>query len=117
MDSTEPRQNPDETLTFVIKRSTRSRVLAKLILLVGLTAFGSYWVIQNSAQKYEKGRRLTKEEYEAGFDRYKRSLLSAEQLSDKPLTSFVMLMTVSFFFGSYELVALLLGLMIGKLSR
>jgi hypothetical protein len=117
MDSTEPQQNPDERLTFTIKRSTRSRVLAKLILLLGLAAFGSYWVIQSSTQRYERGQKLTKEDYVAGFDRYKRDLLGSEQLTNKPLASFAMMMMVSFFFGSYELVALLLGLMIGKLIR
>jgi hypothetical protein len=116
MDSTEPQQNPDERITFTIRRSTKSKVLAKLILLVGMTAFGSYWIIQRSAQNYERGRNLTKASYEAGFDRYKRNLLN-ERLNNKPLASLSVLMMVSFFFGSYELAALLLGLMIGKLVR
>jgi hypothetical protein len=112
-----PQQQSDEKLTFTIRRATRNRWLAKLILLLGLTAFGSHWFIQTSAQQYENGRELTKEKYLERFDEYKGKLLNSKTYTNAPFSAFVMLITVSFLIGSYELTVVIIGLIIGKLIR
>jgi hypothetical protein len=118
MDSTEsPQQQSDATVTFTVRRSTRNRFLAKLILLLGLTAFGSHFFIQNAAKEYKKGRELTQEKYLARFDEYKGSLLNLKTYTNAPFSTFVMFIVVSFLIGSYELTALIIGLIIGKLIR
>lgn len=119
MDSTEtPQKPPEESLTFIIRRSSRNVFLAKIIILSGLTLLGGYFFVQDGARKYERGRELTQEKYLEKFDEYKGALLNAKQYSDNPLFStFIMLIVVSFLIGSYELTALIIGFLIGKVIR
>lgn len=108
----------DEKLVFVIRKSTRNTFIAKLFLLFSLTALISYVIIQQSAKEYEKGATLTKEEYIANFDKYKANLIYKDNLSSShSLTAFVSLIIVSFLIGSYELLAILIGLLIGKFYK
>ena len=72
---------------------------------------------QDGARKYEKGRELTQEKYLARFDEYKGALLNAKQYDNPALATFAMFLVVSFLIGSYELTALIIGLIIGKLIR
>jgi hypothetical protein len=118
MDPTEfPQQPPEETLTFNIKKSTRNIFFAKMIILLVLTLLGGYFYTQNAYQKYERGNELTKEKYLEEFDAYKGSLLSAKYYKNQLFSTFIVLITVSFFIGSYELTALGIGFIIGKLPR
>jgi hypothetical protein len=118
MDPTEfPQQPLEETLTFTIKKSTRNIFLAKTIILLGLTLLGGYFFTQNAYQKYERGHELTKEEYLEEFDAYKGNLLNAKQYENPLFSTFIVLIMVSFFIGSYELTALGIGFIIGKFPR
>ncbi|MEH2121612.1 hypothetical protein [Nostoc sp.] len=119
MNSTEPpQQRPEESVTFVISKSTRNVFIAKIVILLGLTLLAGYWFARESANKYEKGRELTQEKYLERFDEYKGALLNAKQYDDNPLfTTFIMLIVVSFLIGSYELTALIIGFIIGKVIR
>ncbi len=84
---------------------------------MSLSFFGGYFFAKDGARKYEKGRELTQQEYLARFDEYKGSLLNAKQYDNPTLATFVMLIIVSFMIGYYELMALIIGLIIGKLIR
>jgi hypothetical protein len=118
MNSTEaPQQPPEESLAFIIKRSSRNVFFAKMIILVGLTLLGGYFLSQDGARKYERGRELTQEKYLERFDEYKGALLNAKQYENPLLSTFAMLIVLSFLIGSYELAALTLGFIIGKVIR
>jgi predicted PurR-regulated permease PerM len=118
MDSTEPPHQPsDERLTFTIKKSTRNVFFSKILILLVLTLLGGYFFARDGSQKYEKGRELTQEKYLERFDAYKGGLLSAKQYDNPLLSTFVMLIVVSFLIGSYELTALIIGFIIGKVVR
>lgn len=118
MDSTEtPQQPPEESLTFIIKRSSRNVFFAKMIILLGLTLLGGSFFAQDGAQKYKRGRELTEEKYLERFDEYKGALLNAKQFDNPLLSTFTMLILVSFLIGSYELTALIIGFLIGKVIR
>ena len=110
-------QHSEESLTFMVRKSTRNVFLAKIFILLSLTLVGGYLFAQDGAQKYERGRELTKEKYLERFDQYKGALLNAKQYDNPLLSSFVMLILVSFLIGSYELTALMIGFIIGKLIR
>jgi hypothetical protein len=118
MDSQEtPQQRSDESLSFVVKKSTKNVFIAKIIILVMLSFLGGYFFAKDGARKYEKGRELTQEKYLERFDEYKGALLNAKQYDNPALATFVMFIVVSFLIGSYELTALIVGLIIGKLIR
>lgn len=118
MDSTEPPQQlPEESLTFIVRRSTRNVFFAKMIILLGLALLGGYVFARDGAQRYERGRELTQEKYLKEFDDYKGALLRAKQYDNPVLATFVMLMVVSFLICSYELTALIIGFMIGKVVK
>lgn len=72
---------------------------------------------QYETQNYEKGRELMQEKYLEGFDEYKGSLLSSKETANVPVATLVMFLMVSSLIGSYELTALLIGFIIGKLIR
>jgi hypothetical protein len=112
-----PQQHSDESLSFVVKKSTKNVFIAKVIILLSLSFLGGYFFAKDGARKYEKGRELTQEQYLARFDEYKGALLNAKQYDNPALATFVMLIVVSFLIGSYELTALIIGFIIGKLLR
>ncbi|MBW4532596.1 MAG: hypothetical protein KME09_01535 [Pleurocapsa minor HA4230-MV1] len=118
MDSTEPpQQRPEESVTFVISKSTRNVFFAKILILLGLTLLGGYWFARKSANDYERGCELTQEKYLERFDEYKGALLNAKQYDNPLYSTFLMLIVVSFFIGSYELTTLIIGFIIGKVIR
>ncbi len=118
MDSNKtPQQPPKESLTFIIKRSSRNVFFAKMIIILGLSILGGYLFAQDSARQYEMGRELTQEQYLERFDEYKSALLNAEQYDDPLFSTFITLIVVSFLIGSYELTALIIGFLIGKVIR
>lgn len=118
MDSQETsQQHSNEHLSFVVKRSTKNVFIAKVIILVSLSFLAGYFFAKDGAERYEKGRELTQEQYLARFDEYKGTLLNAKQFDNPPLATFVMFILVSFLIGSYELTALIIGFIIGKLIR
>jgi hypothetical protein len=103
---------------IAIDNSARNTVIAKLIVSLGLTAFLSFFFISSSARDYEKGKELTRATYIAQFEEHKTELISKGQYSnDRPLSVFTSLLVVNLLLGSYELVVLILGLLIGKLIR
>lgn len=116
MDSTNLPQPPtDEHVTVVLKKPTRNKVIAKVLILIVLSGVGGYVFARDGAQKYEKGRELTREKYLERYEQYKGTLLNAKQYDNLPLATVCMLMVVAFLFGSYELIALMIGFIIGKL--
>lgn len=118
MNSAEKNQTgSEESVTFSIKRSSRNAFLAKVIILLSLSLLGGHFLAQHNFQQYEQGRALTQEKYMEGYDQYQSKLLSAKQYDNPLMTTFVMLMVLSFFIGSYELTALIVGLLIGKVIR
>lgn len=118
MNSTEtPQQSSEESLTFIIKRSSRNVFLAKMIILLCLTLLGGYFFAQDGARKYERGRELTQEKYLERFDEYKGALLNTKQCDNPIFSTFIMFIVVSFLIGSYELTALIIGFFIGKVIR
>lgn len=118
MDSMEtPQLSPKESVTFSIKKSSRNIFFAKIIILLSLTLLGGYFFAQNGARQYEKGRELTQEKYLERFDEYKGALLNAKQYDNPLMSTFVMFIVISFLIGSYELTALIIGFLIGKVLR
>jgi hypothetical protein len=111
-------QKADDIVTFSLKRSTASRLIARLIVTMSLAAITSYLLIQSFTKQYEKGQSLTQETYLKDFEKYKQSLLTGRDYTNNiPLTSFISLMTISFLVGSYELLVLGIGLIIGKIIK
>jgi predicted PurR-regulated permease PerM len=119
MSSTDRLQHQsEEKVTFTVKSSTRSRFIAKLIITAGLVAVTTYFFTQNSAKQYEKGIALTQESYLKDFERYKQSLLRLEDYSNNlPFSSFVCFLVITSLVGSYELLAFIIGLTIGKIIK
>jgi len=119
MDSKEQsQQQSEEKLTFTIRTSTKNRIMAKLIIFLFLTGCFNYFFSQQAAKEYEKGKELTVQEYLENFDEYKSDLIASKNYTNQPaLTFFVSLIVVSFLIGSYELMALIIGFIIGKLIK
>jgi hypothetical protein len=112
-----PQQRPEESLTLIIKKPTRNIFFAKILILLGLSLGFGYWFARDSSQRYETGRELTQEKYLERFDEYKGNLISRRQQENPVLSTLVMFITMSFLIGSYELTALMIGLMIEKMIR
>jgi len=119
MNSKEPKEQlSEEKLTFTITKSTKNIFFAKILILLGLTIGGGYLFTQTAAQQYKKGQELTQEQYSERFYQYKGSLLINKQYYENPLFStFVILIMVSFLIASYELTALSIGFIIGKVIK
>lgn len=109
-------QETNDIVTFRLKSSTTSRLIARLIVTTSLVAVSSCFLSQTFAKEYEKGQALTQEKYLKDFDRHKQSLLRSGDYN-APLTIFVSLILISFVFGSYELLVLGIGLIIGKIIK
>jgi hypothetical protein len=92
-------------------------ILAKLVLLLGLSCFGGYLFTQEASRQYEKGLQLTEAAYQQEFQQYKSALLNRQRYDNLPFSVFVMLMVFAFWIGSYELLAILIGFLIGKVIR
>lgn len=54
-------QSPEENTTFIITKNTRNRFIAKLIILFVLTLALGHIYSKNSAERYQKGRELTRD--------------------------------------------------------
>ncbi|MBK1990378.1 hypothetical protein A0J48_023115 [Sphaerospermopsis aphanizomenoides BCCUSP55] len=118
MDYTEPpQQRPEDSVTLTLKKSNRNIFIAKVLILLGLSVLGGYFLARESARKYELGRELTREKYLEEFVEYKGALLSAKRQDNPVLATLAMLIVISFLIGSYELTALIIGFMIGKFIR
>jgi hypothetical protein len=118
MDSKEtPQQPPEESLTFTIKSSRRNVFFAKVIMFLILTLAGGYFYGQEAAREYERGRELTREKYLEKYDEYKGELLSFKDTSNPIVSTFTILLVLSFLIGSYELTALAISFIIGKVIR
>ncbi|UKO99947.1 hypothetical protein [Nostoc sp. UHCC 0870] len=107
----------EESVTFSIKKSSRNAFFAKMIILLTLTLLLGYFYGQDGARRYEKGRELTQEKYLEKFDEYKGALLNGKQFENPLLSTFAAFIVISFLIGSYELTALIIGFLIGKVIR
>lgn len=105
----------EEKITFVLKRSTRNIWIAKFIILLASTAIFSSIFLEASLINYKKGQELTKEEYIANYEQYKNSLLASKTYTNAPLSTLAVFIMFAFLLGSYELTALIIGFIIGKL--
>jgi hypothetical protein len=118
MNSTEPPQpSSPETVTFTIRRSSRNVFFAKILILLGLILVSGQFYAHDNAKKYQKGRELTKEKHLADFEERRSSLLNFKQYESPIVATFIMLIYISILIGGYELLALVIGLMIGKVIR
>jgi hypothetical protein len=110
-------QHSEESTTIKIGKLIKNRIIAKSILAIALaTALGIFYA-KDATSKYEKGQQLTQEKYIKDFDRYKNSLMNGNAPQHPAASIFVSLMLMSFLIGSYELAALAISLIIGKVLR
>ncbi len=107
----------NDIVTFSLKSSTISRLIARLIVTTSLVAVTSCFFVQNSTKEYEKGQSLTQEKYLKDFDRYKQNLLKSKNYTAIPIASLSSLIAISFLVGSYELLVLGIGMIIGKIIK
>ena len=118
MSYTEPLQHQSEDkVTFIVESSTRNRFIVRLIITAGLAVITSYFFIQSSADLNKKGTALTQESYLKDFEKYKQSLLKSGDYTNVPFSSFICLIMISFLVGSYELMVLVVGLIVGKIIK
>jgi hypothetical protein len=118
MDSTKqpPKQN-EESITITIPKSTRNALIARLLVILSLTGLCGYSVIKTSAAQYEAGQQLTQETYLAKFEEHKARLLNAKQMTNPAVVGLASFIVIAFLIGSYELMSLSIGLLVGKLIR
>lgn len=118
MNSPELNQQPlDENITTSIKHPVRNQLIARAILIVLLSSALGIFYAKDANEKYQKGSQLTQEKYLKNFDRYKSSLTTNLAPKHPGAAIFVSLIMMSFLIGSYELAALAISLIIGKVSR
>jgi len=106
--------NSEDSVTLIVKKSTRNIWLAKVIILLGLSFIGGYFFAMQGATNYQTGSELTEQEYLATFEEYRAELLEGESYANVPVATFTMLILVSFLIGSYEFAAVIIGFMVGK---
>ncbi len=87
-----------------------SRVLAILLFGIGLGFIYSYQI----PKQREKADKLTLKEYVADFEVYKERLRTQIEPSLAPIVG---LLVACIFFGPYELVVTIIGLILGKIIR
>ena len=110
-------QPPEESVTFVITKITRNRVLAKIIFIFGLSLTLGFAIAQDNAKQYQEGRELTREKYMESFELRKGKLMSTGDRLNPYLNIFIAFIAVSFLFGSYELATTIIALLVGRLKR
>jgi hypothetical protein len=112
-----PPQN-EETVTITIKKLARNALLAKFIVVIGLTALFSHYWIKEASQDYEEGKKLTPQIYIEKYEEQKGKLLqSGRYAENQPLTITAAFIVIAILVGSYEVMVLVIGLLIGKLIR
>ncbi len=117
MNSQQP-ESQQESLTLIVRKSTRNAIIAKLIIVAGLTALFSYYWALDVSRQYHEGQNLTQKEYLAKFEQHKAKLIETGKYSSNvPFLVLIAFIYMSFFIGSYELIALAIGLLIGKFIR
>ncbi len=110
-------QNLDSSITIKIKNLSRNKLIAKIILASSFAVILGLFYNKNSQEKYEVGLQLTPAKHQKNYEKYKISLMS-EYAPRNPATSiFIMLIIMSFLIGSYELAALAISLIIGKVFK
>lgn len=104
----------DKRVTITIPRPARNIAVGKILALVISGCLFGYWFSLKSEADFRKGQKLTLKEYTATYEQYKADLLSPGPI---PMVGgiFLMIVVLAIFFGLYELVGFLLGLMIGKI--
>lgn len=119
MNFSEPNLQPEDSISINIKSSIRNQFIARVILIILLSSAFGILLVKNATEKYQKGSQLTQEKYLENFDRYKSSLIGDNDNLHRypPVTIFVSLILMSFLIGSYELAALAISLVIGKILK
>jgi hypothetical protein len=110
-------QTPEESVTFVITKTTRNRFLAKIIILFSLSLLLGHAISQDNARQYQKGRELTREKYLENFETHKGKLMSTGDRIDPFLNIFIAFLAVSVLIGSYELATTMIALLASRLKR
>jgi predicted PurR-regulated permease PerM len=80
----------------------RNWLLTRLVIILLVTAFISYFYIKDSNQNYQKGIELTKESYMKNYEEYKAELLSSKENMNVFRSTFVVLVSLSVLIGIYE---------------
>lgn len=112
-----PPQN-EETITITMKKLARNALLAKLIVVIGLTALFSHYWIKEASRDYEEGKKLTPQIYLEKYEEQKGKLLqSGRYAQNQAITITAAFIVMAILVGSYELMVLVIGLLIGKLIR
>ncbi|UJB73228.1 hypothetical protein HRE53_31490 (plasmid) [Acaryochloris sp. 'Moss Beach'] len=119
MASTEtPQPSSGDSVTFVIRKSGRNVFIAKMIILVGFSLLTGHLYTQDGIQSYERGRELTQEQYLEGYEEYKGKLLQEGGQKSNPIFStFVAFIGFTILIFSYELTAIMIGFLIGKVIK
>lgn len=110
-------QPSEESTTIKIGNSIKNRIIAKSIVVIALAVALGIFIAKDATSKYEKGQQLTQEKYIKDFDRYKNSLMNGNAPQYPAASIFVSLILMSFLISSYELAALAISLIIGKVLR
>ncbi len=110
-------QPSDENNTIKIGNSIKNQIIAKSILAIAFAIAIGIFYAKDATSKYEKGQQLTQEKYLKNFDLYKGSLMNGNAPQHPAAAIFVSLMMMSFLIGSYELAALAISLIIGKVLK
>lgn len=94
-------------------RSTRTRPIAKLLVILGLTALFTHLYVRDEIKEYETWRRVTENSPISG-----PALRTPQQVMDEiPLTAFVMFVLLLIFFGLYEGLAIIIELAIKRVIK
>ncbi len=117
MNSLEPDLQPDRNISIKIQSSVRNQFVARVILVTILSVVFGIFYANIATKNYQKGSQLTQEKYLKNFDRYKSSLMNDSAPQHPAASIFVSLIVISFLIGSYELAALAISLIIGKVFK
>jgi len=114
----QPQALPEPSFTFTARKSTRNALIAKLVTVVGLSIWFTWFFWSTSTKQYESGQRLTVKTHLEKFEEHKGELLANRTYAENlGLTALASLIVIGFMFSSYELIALGISLFIGKFTR
>lgn len=112
-----PAQEPEKGFTLTISRSARNGAIAKILILMAFALLAGHFYARDAAREYELGlERIQTGEVER-TRAYEAELSAHQRNSNLVFASFIMLLGLGIFFGAYELLALLVGFLIGKVIR
>ena len=101
----------NESLTVSMSRSGCSRMIAKVVVILGLGAAFGHWLTIDCEAKAAAARALTLEEYTKNFEAYRAGLVAEAYPEWLYIT--VGFMMALLLFGLYEVLGKLFGVVLG----